>query len=180
MTIVLALTLSLLIGATLGLMGGGGSILTVPILVYALGLEPKHAIATSLFVVAVTSLAALVPHLREGRVRFRTGLVFGTAGMVGAYGGGLVAHYIPAPILLLGFAAIMLVTAVAMMRGRKQSAPSDTSEKHGLPIANVLAQGLLVGSIRASSAPEEGSWWCPRWSSLEVCPWPWRWGRRCS
>ena len=82
------LALSVLIGISLGLLGGGGSILTVPILTYVGGMSAKAAIASSLFVVGVTSAAGVVGHARAGRVRWRTGLVFGVAGMVGAYGGG--------------------------------------------------------------------------------------------
>ena len=65
------LLLAVLVGVALGLLGGGGSILTVPLLVYVAGLEAKEAIATSLLVVGVTSLAALVPHARAGRVMWR-------------------------------------------------------------------------------------------------------------
>ncbi len=148
MTILLALALSLLIGLSLGLLGGGGSILTVPILVYALGLDAKSAIATSLFVVGVTSIAAVVPHARAGRVRWRTGVIFGAAGMAGAYGAGLVAHFIPATILLVAFAVMMLVTAVAMMRGGR-SAPeaAASAEPKELPVAKVLGEGLVVGAV---------------------------------
>jgi uncharacterized protein len=80
------LGLSVFIGIALGLLGGGGSILTVPILVYAAGIEAKEAIAMSLLVVGVTSAAGVVAHARSGRVRWRTGLIFGAAGMAGAYG----------------------------------------------------------------------------------------------
>lgn len=150
MILFLALALALLIGISLGLLGGGGSILTVPILVYALGVEPKSAIAMSLFVVGITSVAALIPHARAGRVHFRTGIIFGLAGMVGAYLAGLVAHYIPAGILLVAFAGMMLVTAVAMLRGRKTPAggeASDDGEKRQLPTGKILAEGLVVGAV---------------------------------
>ncbi len=146
-TLVLALVLSLAIGLSLGLLGGGGSILTVPILVYALGMEAKSAIATSLFVVGVTSAAALIPHARAGRVQMRTGLVFGTAGMVGAYAAGRVAHYIPAGVLLIAFAVMMLVTAVAMMRGRKEPARRGEAPPTHLPVAKVIVEGLVVGGV---------------------------------
>jgi uncharacterized protein len=146
MTLVLALLLSLLIGLSLGLLGGGGSILTVPILVYALGVEAKEAIATSLLVVGVTSVAAVIPHARAGAVRWRTGLIFGAAGMAGAYGAGRVAHFIPAAVLLLAFALMMLVTAVAMLRGRRgpEVEGGETSE---LPVLKVLGEGLVVGAV---------------------------------
>ena len=143
----LALVLSLAIGVSLGLLGGGGSILTVPILVYALGLEAKSAIATSLLVVGVTSLAALIPHARAGRVKMKTGMIFGGAGMVGAYLAGLVAHYIPATVLLIAFALMMLVTAVAMMRGRKEPAGAGEHDGRDLPVAKVLLEGLVVGGV---------------------------------
>lgn len=89
--LVVPLALSVLIGVTLGLLGGGGSILTTPLLIYAFGMEPKSAIATSLLVVCVTSVAGLVQHARAGNIHWRTGLVFGAAGMAGAYLGGLAA-----------------------------------------------------------------------------------------
>ena len=82
-TLVLTLLLAVLIGVSLGLLGGGGSILTVPILTYVAGLPPKEAIAASLFVVGVTSAVSVVAHARAGRVRWRTGLIFGAAGMAG-------------------------------------------------------------------------------------------------
>ena len=86
----LGLALSLLIGISLGFFGGGGSILTVPLLVYVFGLPPKQAIASSLLIVGLASLAAALPHARAGNIRLREGLVFGAAGMTGAYLGGRV------------------------------------------------------------------------------------------
>ena len=97
-TLILVLALSVLIGLSLGVLGGGGSILTVPILVYVAGFEAKEAIAASLFVVGVTSAVSVFSHARAGRVMWRTGLLFGAAGMVGAFVGGLLggqAHQSP-------------------------------------------------------------------------------------
>jgi uncharacterized membrane protein YfcA/uncharacterized membrane protein YedE/YeeE len=146
---VLALTLSSLIGLALGLLGGGGSILTVPILVYGLGLEAKQAIATSLLVVGVTSSAALVSHARRGLVDFRTGFSFGAAGMVGAFAGGRLASFVPGSILLLGFAAMMLATAIAMLRSRDDAGGAAASGKVAtkLPVARVLVHGSVVGIV---------------------------------
>lgn len=138
------LGLSVLIGLALGLLGGGGSILTVPILVYAAGLDAKAAIATSLLVVGVTSAAAAVAHARAGRVRWRTGLLFGAAGMAGAYGGGRLGALIPGSWLLTGFGILMLATAVAMIRGRKQSAGATHGE---LPALKIVAEGVVVGVV---------------------------------
>jgi len=134
------------IGVTLGLFGGGGSILTVPLLVYLAGMPAKPAIATSLFVVGVTSLAGLAGHARAGRIRWRTGLIFGLAGMAGAYGGGLLGPHLPAPLLLAAFAVMMLATAVAMIRGRRTPHPARRRDGE-LPLAHVLAEGAAVGLV---------------------------------
>lgn len=146
--------LAVLIGVSLGLLGGGGSILTVPILVYAVGLPAHEAIAMSLLVVGTTSITALLPHARGGRVRWKTGLLFGATSMVGAYLAGMVAHHVPATVLLLAFGAMMLITAVAMMRGGRKSADPAASEHEApegrvsdLPIAKIVLEGLAVGAV---------------------------------
>ena len=141
---VLVLALSLLIGVALGLLGGGGSILTVPILVYVAGMGPKEAIAASLFVVGVTSAVAAVSHARAGRVHWRTGLIFAAAGMAGAYAGGRLAEFISGTVLLVAFGLMMLATAVAMIRGRKKSAPP---EGHRLSVPKILLEGFVVGLV---------------------------------
>ncbi len=145
--IFLTLTVALagLIGLSLGLLGGGGSILAVPLLVYVAGLPAKEAIATSLLVVGTTSAIAVVPHARAGRVRWRTGLIFGLAGMTGAYAGGRLAAYIPAGMLLAAFALMMLATAAAMIRGRR--ARTFTPVPDELPVPRVIADGIAVGLI---------------------------------
>ncbi|WAZ26652.1 sulfite exporter TauE/SafE family protein [Streptomyces cinnabarinus] len=135
---------SLLIGVSLGILGGGGSILTVPILIYLAGMETKEAIATSLFVVGVTSAAGVVSHARAGRVRWRTGLLFGLAGMTGAYAGGRLAGFIPGTVLLIAFALMMIATAVAMIRGRRKAS---TKAHHELPVLHVLLDGIVVGLV---------------------------------
>jgi hypothetical protein len=138
------LLLSLVIGVALGLLGGGGSILTVPILVYVAGLDAKEAIATSLFVVGVTSAAGALSHARAGRVRWRTGVVFGLAGMVGAYAGGRVAEYLPGTLLLVAFGLMMLATAAAMLRGRR--APEGSTHTD-LPTLHIVGHGVVVGLV---------------------------------
>jgi hypothetical protein len=149
MSLVLGIVLSLLIGLSLGLLGGGGSILTVPILVYVLHLEPKPAIATSLVVVGLTSAAAMVPHARAGRVDVRIGATFGVASMAGAFAGGRLAHFLPSKGLLLAFAVMMLVTGLAMMRGRKEAAAEPKGTAWGRVLAIGVAVGLLTGVIGA-------------------------------
>ncbi|MER7420206.1 sulfite exporter TauE/SafE family protein [Micromonospora peucetia] len=143
----LALTvgLAVLIGISLGLLGGGGSILAVPLLVYVADLPAKEAIATSLLVVGVTSAVGVLPHARAGRIRWRTGLVFGAAGMAGAYAGGRLAEFVPAGLLLTGFALMMLATAVAMIRGRRPAAGKPVA--HELPVPRVVLDGVVVGLV---------------------------------
>jgi hypothetical protein len=142
--VILAIVLSLPIGISLGLLGGGGSILTVPVLIYALGVEEKSAIATSLLVVGVTSAFAAISHARNGNVVWRVSLVFAAAGMVGAFLGGFVAKFIPAAILLTLFAVIMFGTSFAMWRGRKNTTHSKDVP---LPIPKILVEGLIVGLV---------------------------------
>lgn len=141
----LTIALAVLVGLSLGLLGGGGSILTVPLPVYVAGMETKEAIATSLLVVGVTSAAGSVSHARAGRVQWRTGLIFAAAEMGGAYAGGRIAHYIPGQVLLLTFAAMMVATSVAMLRGRCEVDPSKVHSP--LPVARVVLDGAVVGSV---------------------------------
>ena len=143
--IALTVGLAVLVGLALGLLGGGGSILTVPLLAYVGGMDAKQAIATSLLVVGTTSAVAAISHARAGRVQWRTGLIFGVAGMVGAFGGGLLARFIPGSVLLIGFAVMMIGTAIAMLRGRKDVGPADAH--HRIPVPKVVAEGLVVGLV---------------------------------
>jgi uncharacterized membrane protein YfcA/glyoxylase-like metal-dependent hydrolase (beta-lactamase superfamily II)/rhodanese-related sulfurtransferase len=146
--IILAVALSLLVGVSLGLLGGGGSILAVPVLVYVAGLDPHRAVATSLFVVGVTSAVGLVAHARAGRVRWRTGLVFGLAGMTGAYAGGRLASLVPGGVLLTAFAVMMLATAGGMIRGRRGG--PGAGELRTLPaVALGVGVGLVTGFVGA-------------------------------
>jgi uncharacterized membrane protein YfcA len=137
--------LAVAVGVTLGLLGGGGSILTVPLLVYVAGLPPQEAITTSLFVVGTTAAVGAVGHARAGRVRWRTGAVFGAVGMAGALVGGLVGARLPGAVLLSAFALMMLATSVAMIRGRRRPAPERAAEE--LPVLRVVAQGAAVGLV---------------------------------
>jgi uncharacterized membrane protein YfcA len=142
--IVLTVALAAVIGVSLGLLGGGGSILAVPLLLYVADLPAKEAIATSLLVVGATSAAGVVPHARAGRVRWRTGLIFGLAGMTGAYAGGRLAAYVPAWALLAGFGLMMLATATAMIRGRRRAPGHVPTE---LPVPRIVADGVAVGLV---------------------------------
>lgn len=140
----LAAILSIVIGMAVGLLGGGGSILTTPVLVYVMDFDPKQAIAASLFVVAVTSFFGLIQHARAGRVRWKTGLLFGVAGMVGAFAGGQIGSRLPGSLLLAAFAIMMGATAVAMLRGRKKV---EGKAHHGMPLFRILLDGFIVGLV---------------------------------
>lgn len=143
--VTLTVALAVFVGVALGLLGGGGSILTVPLLAYVAGMDAKQAIATSLLVVGVTSAVGAVSHARAGRVQWRTGLIFGAAGMAGAYIGGVLARFIPGTMLLIGFALMMIATAIAMLRGRRESVES--VEVQRIPMVKVVGEGLAVGLI---------------------------------
>ena len=130
----LAILLGALIGLSLGALGGGGSILTVPALVYALGQSPRTATTSSLLIVGITALIAVVPHARAGRVRLGQGLVFGALGTAGSFAGSALSSRVPPQVLLTAFAALMLVVATLMLRrsrGSKSSDPTNTGDPTG-------------------------------------------------
>lgn len=149
MTLLWASLLSLVTGVSLGLLGGGGSILTVPILVYVLGLPPRSAIATSMVVVGATSLVGALTHARAGRVRWRQGLFFGAAGMVGALVGGRLGKLVPQGLLLVVFAAMILATAFAMLRPRKVPQPGEAPKEvpRTRRLLRVARDGMGVGVL---------------------------------
>lgn len=144
-TLALTLALAVLVGVSLGLLGGGGSILTVPILAYVAGFEAKEAIAASLFVVGVTSAVSALAHARAGRVRWRTGLLFGGAGMAGAFVGGLLGGRLPGTLLMVAFALMMLATGLAMLRDRRSA--NEAAAPAELPVGKVLLEGAVVGLV---------------------------------
>ncbi len=114
----IAAPLAFLVGVSLGLLGGGGSILTVPILVYVLGLGPKPAIATSLVVVGLTGLVGAIRHGRHGHLDVKVGASFGLAGILGASGGSRVAalNAVSGGVLLAAFALLMVTVSAFMLR----------------------------------------------------------------
>ena len=123
----LVVPLGLLIGLALGALGGGGSILTVPALVYLLGQDARTATTSSLLIVGATSLIALVPHARAGRVRFGQGLMFGALGTAGSFAGSALATHVDPQVLLTAFAGLMLVVATLMIR-RSLRTPDSRSD----------------------------------------------------
>jgi uncharacterized membrane protein YfcA len=119
----LASPLALLIGVSLGALGGGGSILAVPALVYAAGQTPEHATTTSLVLVAVTAVIAIIPHWHAGRVRLGAGILFGLVGIGGSVVGSRWNEAANPDLLLLAFAGLMFVAATAMWRRTRRPAP---------------------------------------------------------
>lgn len=111
----LASPLGFLIGLSLGALGGGGSVLAVPVLVFVAGQTPEQATATSLLVVGSSSVVALLPHARAGRVRWATGTAFGLVGVGGSLLGTRVNSAMDPDVLLLLFSVLILVAAWRMM-----------------------------------------------------------------
>ncbi|HYO02943.1 MAG TPA: sulfite exporter TauE/SafE family protein [Mycobacterium sp.] len=143
--IALTVALAVLVGVALGLLGGGGSILTVPLLAYVAGMDARPAIATSLLVVGVTSTVSAITHARAGRVQWRIAAIFGVAAMVGAYTGGRLARYVPGTALLIAFAIIMIGAGVAMLLGRKDVQRYDGGQP--LPVLKITLLGVGVGVV---------------------------------
>lgn len=137
--------LATLIGLSLGLMGGGGSILTVPILVYILGMEAKLSIALSLAIVGATSLIGSYSHFRQGNINVKVALIFGPIAMLGTFIGAKVSQFISAEVQLISFAIIMLVASFFMFRGRKET--DAQLDERPLPYLIILIEGLIVGII---------------------------------
>ena len=142
----LALPFGIAIGVLLGLVGGGGSILAVPVLVYVLG-QPVHAATTeSLLVVGAAALVGAADHARVGNVRIKTALAFGLAGSAGAIGGSALNQLVGGTIILLGFAALLLLAAWAMQRRRGFTAePTRRPQAQLRATATGLLTGLLTG-----------------------------------
>lgn len=144
---ILSILFGVLIGMLLGLVGGGGSILTVPILVYVIGLNVQAATATSLAIVGASALAGSIPHARAGRVNLRVAVFFGLFGIAGAFAGTWLNHLLSGPWILLLFGLLMLVVAARMWRRNPVPAAQAEQEQHigwKVPVAG-LSVGLLTG-----------------------------------
>ncbi|GAA2799026.1 sulfite exporter TauE/SafE family protein [Mycolicibacterium pallens] len=116
MTIALALLFGTIIGVLLGLLGGGGSILAVPALVYAVGLDMAQAIPVSLLVIGIASAVGALPKVRARHVEWRLAAVFAAAGIPATFAGSALGSHLPQSALLLGFAAVMVLAGVRMLR----------------------------------------------------------------
>lgn len=139
---ILAWAGALLIGLSLGLLGSGGSILTVPVLVYLVGQDPKVAMAGSLMIVGVISVISAIPYARQKTIDWRMAAWFGLPGLVGAVFGAWLAHFIDGVIQMLIFAVLMLTAAYLMFK------PVDlTAKPKQRADYKVVSDGLVVGAI---------------------------------
>lgn len=122
---IIAIALGLLVGLSLGALGGGGSTLAVPILVFVAGLTAQDATTASLLVVGVASVFGVITHLRNGNVRLGAGIAFGAAGIVGSRVGLLVNRSLDENVLLLAFATLIVFVAVRMYRSVGKSSGTE-------------------------------------------------------
>ena len=148
----IASPLGFLIGVSLGALGGGGSILAVPALVYAAGQQPRAATTTSLLVVGLTALSSMVTHLRAGRVRVGTGLVFAAVGTAGSTLGTMLNRSVDPQVLLLAFAGVMVIAAWRMWVGNRKlgagAAPDPTGTQWTTEtITKIVIAGSFVGFL---------------------------------
>ena len=137
----------LIVGFSLGLIGGGGSILAVPLIVYAVGVSDPHvAIGTSALAVAANAIASLVSHAHAGTVRWRIAGIFAVAGAIGAWVGSLAGKALAGPRLLACFAALMLVVGVMMLRRAPLHGAVATQPDH-FSTLKLAVVGALTGTV---------------------------------
>lgn len=131
------------IGASLGMLGGGGSILTVPALIYLVGQSPQAAVTASLAIVGANSVLGASFHLSHGLLRWRLALVFGGVGMVAAYLTAGLSHLFPQTLLMVLFAALMLAVGGLMLAQRKMKCAECVEPRWSI----VLLSGIGVGAV---------------------------------
>lgn len=152
---ILGLLLAGGIGVSLGLLGGGGSVLALPVLVYVMEVPPKSAIAMTLVIVGTVSLLGLIPHWRAGNINLKAAAVFGSATMVGAFMGAKIATlpFVSETFQMLLFAVMMLLAAGFMIyRSAQPIQPDDPLTLYPKPVCKycwlwLLTEGLLVGTL---------------------------------
>jgi uncharacterized membrane protein YfcA len=144
---VLGLASGMLVGFSLGLVGGGGSILAVPLMVYVVGVpEPHVAIGTSAIAVAANAAVNLSNHARGGTVVWSCALVFAAAGMIGAFGGSILGKMVDGQKLLALFALVMIVIALLMLKTRSRIGLPDVKiSMSNMPA--IVGLGLAAGTL---------------------------------
>lgn len=144
-----SLGLGLLIGLVMGALGGGGSILTVPALVFALGLSAQEATTGSLVIVGITAVFASVGHARSGNTRWKTGLLLGAAGVPASVLGTRLNRLVDENVLLLSFAVLMLVAAAGMLLQSHSHAPDPADDED----TGSRTSGGTATAVRPAPAP---------------------------
>jgi uncharacterized membrane protein YfcA len=139
------------VGTVLGLLGGGGSILAVPIFLYVFGVPPKPAIAMSLAAVSLSALVGFLGHLRQGTVHLRIAVPFGACAMLSAYATARMTHLVPEALQLGLFAAFALTSAVVMLRDSLRPQLEEVTEGSGSARFTwlVAVEALGVGALTA-------------------------------
>lgn len=143
----LALLGAALIGISLGLTGAGGSIITLPVLVYLAGLPPKEAVGLSLFIVAVAASVGALQRLRSGEIHIKAGLMFALSGMAGAAAGARLTPLVSGRVLMGIFAVLMLAVAINMLIGSKVEPGIKADCRPARCLLAGLAVGVLTGFI---------------------------------
>ena len=162
--LIVAIPVGLLIGLSLGALGGGGSILTVPALVYLLGMDTRAATTGSLIIVGVTAVFGMLAHRRDGHVRVLQGVVFGALGAAGAVAGTRLSLAVPPDVLLAGFSVLMLTVAALMLARSRSRVPAGG----GPDVADAVPLDVpIITFTPGSSAPAPAPRRCssPRWWS---------------
>jgi uncharacterized membrane protein YfcA len=153
MTVLAAVGLGLLIGLVIGALGGGGSILTVPALVYVLGLTAQDATSGSLVIVGITAAVAAVGHARSGHTHWRTGALLALAGVPASVLGTRLNQLVDEDVLLLAFAVLMLLASAGMLiRRSDDDAPGEQDHQpspgaHAPRWLRLVAAGLVIGFL---------------------------------
>lgn len=141
------ISLGLIIGLSLGLLGGGGSILTVPALVYIVGQTPQAAITASLVIVGANSMMGAFFHRAQGTVNWRTAFMFGGVGMITAYLAAGLSHLLPQNLLLMLFGLLMLVVGAYMLKRRTPQPRAEQENRIGVLLIAGAAVGVLTGFL---------------------------------
>jgi uncharacterized membrane protein YfcA len=147
MSPVIAVALALVIGAAMGLVGGGGAILTVPVLVLAGGFAPREAIVASLIVVGVAAAAGALLHWRRGTLDVSTAAWFGGVGAVGAMAGSRLGRLLPAAWLMTAFALVAVAAGLTLLFRRGIGLPRMARRHPGVVASTALGVGFLTGLL---------------------------------
>lgn len=146
--LILALVAGAVVGLALGALGGGGSVLAVPALIYLLGFTPAAATTAGLLIVTATSLTALYAHARTGNVRWKAGTLFAAAGLLPAAAAGAAAARLPEPVLTAAFAAVAALAAATMLRpGRPAAGPGADGVRPARAAGTGAGLGALTGLL---------------------------------